>query len=217
MDGHGQHPTSKNGQVLHWPGRVLTADDLRLSLNGHREVILTPRAIITPLAQEHLRTNGIAVQRADEDRPVDKAHWAYVQERPHPTVQSAALALQREGLSLREMPVKGDPGCCHWARAVAECVARGDCQGGVVFCDDPGLVCCVSNKVGGLRAAAVANVAQAARATLSLGANLLAVEMPGRTFFEVRQILRALCRSGVPTCPPGVACTLREMEGDAHR
>ena len=89
--------------------------------------------------------------------------------------------------------------------------------GGVVFCDDPGLVCCVANKVPGLRAVAVTTVAQAARATLTLGANLLAVEMPGRTFFEMRQILRCLCGAESTACPAGVACTLRELDGHAHR
>jgi hypothetical protein len=42
------------------------------------------------------------------------------------------------------------------------------------------------------------------------------VEMPGRTFFEVRQILRTLLGNGT-TCPDGVACTLRELDGHAHR
>jgi ribose 5-phosphate isomerase RpiB len=126
------------------------------------------------------------------------------------------MAVEREGFALRELTAAADP-VCRWARAVAECVARSECRGGVVFCADPGLVCCVANKVAGLRAVAVSTVGQAARATLSLGANLVAVEMPGRTFFEVRQILRTLCLCGEPACPPGVACTLQELEGHAHR
>jgi ribose 5-phosphate isomerase RpiB len=96
-------------------------------------------------------------------------------------------------------------------------VARGECRGGVVFCPDPALVCCVANKVPGLRAAAVLTVAQAVRAAHSLGANLLAVEMPGRTFHEVRQILRVVCESGGTACPDGVGCVLRELDGHAHR
>jgi hypothetical protein len=85
-----------------------------------------------------------------------------------------------------------------------------------LFCADPGLACCVANKLPGLRAVAVTTVAQAARATLALAANLLVVEMPGRTFFEVRQILRTLSGS-TTSCPDGVACTLRELDGHAHR
>jgi ribose 5-phosphate isomerase RpiB len=126
-------------------------------------------------------------------------------------------ALERDGIHLRELPADCDGESCRWAKAVAECVARGECQGGVIFCQDPGLVCCVANKVVGLRAVMAVTVGQAARATLTLGANLLAVEMPGRTFFEVRQILRTLCTTERPTCPDGVACTLQELDGHAHR
>jgi hypothetical protein len=129
-------------------------------------------------------------------------------------VETVLRTLARDSAPLRELATLCTGPGCDWAKALAECVARGDCCGGVVFCDDPGLVCCVANKVPGLRAAAVVNVAQAARATRTLGVNLLAVEMPGRTFFEVRQILSTLCR---PACPDGVACTLRGLDGHAHR
>jgi hypothetical protein len=95
-------------------------------------------------------------------------------------------------------------------------VGRAECLGGILFCRDAGLVCCVANKLPGLRAVAVASVAQAARATLAVGANLVAVEMPGRTFFEVRQILRTLCQAGA-ACPSGLACSLQELDGHAHR
>jgi Ribose/Galactose Isomerase len=137
------------------------------------------------------------------------------QERPYPLVRAVLASAAREGLRLREFDGAGDGLLCQWAKAVAECVARGECAGGVVFCDDPALVCCVANKLPGLRAAAVTSVAQAARATLTLGANLLAVEAPGRTYFELRQMLRLL--SAAPACPNGPAATLRELDGHAHR
>lgn len=155
-----------------------------------------------------------APQRAGE--PPALRSVGFAEERANPYVQSAVQALRREGHVLRELQPCGNDPMCHWARAVAECVARADCQGGVLFCQDPGLVCCVANKVAGLRAAAVSTVTQAARATLTLGANLIVVEMPGRTYFEIRQILRTLCQPG-GACPTGVACTLRELDGHAHR
>jgi hypothetical protein len=148
---------------------------------------------------------------------LDATTWGYGQDRPHVMVACAVQALRREGLAVRELPTPGKELPCRWARAVAECVATGECAGGVLFCADPGLVCCVANKVPGLRAVAVTTVDQAARATLTLAANLLVVEMPGRTFFEVRQILRTLCAVRPAVCPDGVACTLRELDGHAHR
>ncbi len=57
--------------------------------------------------------------------------------------------------------------------------------------------------------------AQAARARTTLGANLFAVEMPGRTYFELRQILRVV--AAPVACPAELATTLQELDGHAHR
>jgi ribose 5-phosphate isomerase RpiB len=219
MGGNGQlRAASTDSRVLHWPGRVVTADDLRRTLDGHRELVLPARAIITPLADEQLRANGIRVTRQPGgEQPAWSARWGYAQDRLHSLVQSAVQALARDGVVLKELRPKDANSSSRWAWAVAECVASGECQGGVVFCEDAGLICCVVNKVAGLRAVPVASVAQAARATLTLGANLVAVEMPGRTYFEIRQIFRTLCLPGNIACPPGVACTLQELDGHAHR
>ena len=143
--------------------------------------------------------------------------WGFAQDRPYAWVEAAVRGLARDGLALRELGVSQGELPCRWARALAECVARGDCRGGVLFCSDPGLVCCVANKVSGLRAVPVATIGQMGQALLSLAANLVAVEMPGRTFYEVRQILRLACSSKNGGCPDGVACTLRELDGHAHR
>jgi ribose 5-phosphate isomerase RpiB len=215
MSGNGQLGQERqDGQVLHWSARVLSADDLRRSLNGHRELHVGPATIVTPLALDELRRHGVRLSRQTEAVETKQdAQWGYAQEHPQPLVGSVMLALEREGLRFKSLGSSAkDSGT--WARAVAECVARGECQAGVVFCSDPGLVCCVANKVKGVRAAAVLNVLQAGRAVTSIGANLLAVEMPGRTFFELRQIVRCLARPS--TCPAGVACTLQELE-NAHR
>jgi hypothetical protein len=207
-----------SGPDLHWPGRVLALEDLRRNLNGHRRLLLAPATVVTPLAAEHLRGAGVEVARpGKEEQPVTAPSWGYGQDRNYPVVQSALQALQRDNVPLRQLPQAGDRLPCRWARELGECVAQGECCGGVVFCQDPGLVCCVANKVAGLRAVAVVTIAQAARATLALGANLLAVEMPGRTFFEVRQILRQVCAGGRRSCPDGVAGTLKELDGHAHR
>jgi|SRR5579884_86999 len=219
MSSNGQHRASTPGQVLHWPGRVVTAQDLQRQLNGHGEIIVVAKAILTPSAIELLKAGGVRVSRQSSDGPAEQESkvgtWGVAQERPYASVESAVQSLGHDGLTLRELTIPQTDGSCGWARGVAECIARGECHGGVVFCADPGLVCCIANKLGGLRAAAVSTAAQAARASSTLGVNLAAVEMPGRTFFEVRQILKTLCAK--IACPEGVACTLQELDGHAHR
>jgi hypothetical protein len=143
--------------------------------------------------------------------------WGYAQDRPYAWVESAVRGLARDGIGLQALPALSKELPCRWAKALAECVAKGECHGGVLFCNDPGLVCCVANKVAGLRAVPVVTIAQMGQALLTLGANLVAVEMPGRTFFEVRQILRLACSGRNGGCPDGVACTLQELDGHAHR
>jgi hypothetical protein len=219
MSANGQPgQVAADGQVLRWTGRVLAAADLRASLNGHREILVSPRAVITPLAAEELRARGVLVTRqpVESTRPGGKA-WGVAQDRPYAPVTTAMQGLVREGLALREMRSCSDQAFCLWSKALAECIARGECPGGVLFCQDPGLACCVANKVPGLRAAAVVSVAQAAQALRTLAPNMLAVEMPGRTLFEIRQLLRMLAGASQIPCPAGVACTLQELDGHAHR
>jgi hypothetical protein len=141
------------------------------------------------------------------------AGWAYAVEGKPSTMLEIALR------SVRQQP-RPLPECngeaCVWVRDVAACLARGDCRVVVLFCTDAGLACCVANKVPGVRAVAVEGVGQAVRALQSLGANLLVVEMAGRTYYECRELLR-LCREHPSACPPGLACVLEELDGHAHR
>jgi hypothetical protein len=219
MEQNGQlRDASADGQVLHWPGQLVSAQDLRRSLNGQRELVVPAKAIITPLAAEELRSNGIKItRRATGKTTVKNGGWGYVLERPNPLVRTALQALERDGLELKELEGKEGATCCQWARVVAECVTRAECAGALVFCDDSSLICCVANKVPGLRAVAVASVLHVGRAASTIGANLIAVEVFGRTVFELRQIIRTVCRTAQPVCPPGVASALQELDGHAHR
>ena len=142
--------------------------------------------------------------------------WGYaVEGRPSTMLQVALRDVRRNGSRPQALPeCAGET--CGWVRQVAECLRSGRCRTAVLFCHDAGLACCVANKVPGVRAAAVWTVAQAARALSELGANLLVVEMAGRTYYECKELLR-LCCDGAAACPPGVACVLQELDGHAHR
>jgi hypothetical protein len=203
MSGNGQF----DAQVLCWPRRVLSADDLRRHLTSQRELQLLPRTIITPLAADELKARGVRITwqavQATAEKP---GGWRYVQETPDATVTAAVQALERDGTKLTATDAA--------LATVAQTVAQGGCV--VLFCSDPALAACVANKHSGVRAAAVATPQAAVRARQTLGANLLAIEMPGRTFFELRQILRAICTSAA-SCPEPLAKTLKELDGHAHR
>jgi hypothetical protein len=207
MSGNGKATT---GEVLQWPKRLLSADDLRSHLNGQREVQLLPRTIVTPLAADELRARGVRITTAVARAETTPAHggWLCINEVRDPLVTSALQALSRDGILLTEAVVAP-------VARLASQVSAG--AGIVVVSGDPALLCCLANKHAGVRAAAVHSAAQAARARTSLGANLFVVEMPGRTFFELRQILRTIATSPPPPCPAALAATLKEIEGHAHR
>jgi hypothetical protein len=141
--------------------------------------------------------------------------WGYaVEGRPSTMLHIALRAMHGNGHAPQLLPeCKGDT--CDWIRSVAECLRSRQCRMGVLFCRDACLACCIANKVPGVRAAAVWTVAQAERALEKLGANLLIVDMADRTYFECKTMLRLCCEG--TSCPPNVACILRELDGHAHR
>lgn len=211
---------SANGQEpLRWSGRVVTAEELRRALNGQRRLLVPANAVITPLAIEHLRANGVEIQRGEaaEAPAPPAASWSVAHERADPTIQSVLETLRRDGWPLRDLPAAADTDPARWAHNVAECVAKGECRGAVVFCDDPALVCCVANKLRGLRAAVATTPNQTARLLCALAPNLVAIECAGRTFFELKQMLLTLCRTDSGGCSPRVGRVLEELDGHAHR
>src|SRR5437763_12489780 len=111
MSSNGQKTALHNGQALAWPRRVLSLTDLRGSLNGQREVTVGPDTVVTPLAAEELRTNGVNVVR--QTPGVAAARWGHGQDRPYPLVASAIQALAKEGLTLREWPA-AEGLLCRW-------------------------------------------------------------------------------------------------------
>src|SRR4051812_25441429 len=118
MTGNGQKNGTPHDTVLHWPRRVLSVRDLQQSLNGHRELVLSRDTVITPLASEELRHNGIKVSRLDPvSRDTAGPVWGVAQDRSHPLVASALRTLARDGVALRELTDAGDDLPCRWARA----------------------------------------------------------------------------------------------------
>ena len=168
-------------------------------LQGHEEVLVAATTIITPLAAEESALEGSG-SRGNRQWSRLQRHslWAQAQERSDPLVQSALRAVQREGMMVGEFPVSQGTSFGGLGSDLGRALGKGTYRGLICFCGDPGLVCCVANKVAGVRAVAVTTVAQAVRGLRTLAANLLAVEMPGRTLFEVRQILHLLRDGKVP-------------------
>lgn len=207
---------TESGSVLCWPKKVLSADDLRRHLTSQREVSLLPRTIITPLAMDELKEKGVRISSqvgsvASSANPSVKAAWFYAQEKPDTMFSAALAALARDGVTLAAYEIKQQP----WIIAFAEMLIERK-AGGIANVVEPGIACCLANKLSGVRAASVSSVANVKAAKKSLGPNLFVLATQGRTFFELRQIVQTIA-SDTPLCPPELATSLQELDGHAHR
>lgn len=209
-----------NGSGTVFEGRVLSLRDVQELGDGRADLAVGERTLITPLAADELRARGIRVLRAagyECSQKLGKEAWSIALEQSNPAAAGAIGALRREGLVFDDWGVAGALGAERWYQTLARKLGKNGHGGCVVFCRNANLACCIANKVAGVRAAAVGSVAQARRAREGLGANLLAVEVPGWTFFEVRQLLRSVHDSEGRLCPASVSEVLAELETDAHR
>jgi len=205
---------STSANVLVWPKRVLSADDLRRHLTSQRELLLLPRTVITPLAADELKAKGVRVSW-ETPKPKQSAavtgKWLVAGEKSDATGAAAIQALERDGITLIPSEI-GGPACL---RRFAETVVANQAAG-ILFYGDPGVACCIANKVAGIRAVAVFNAAQVTQAKTTLGANLFAMNTAGLTYFEVRQMLRSIVSEAAKGCDR-IATLLQELDGHAHR
>ncbi|MFQ3650075.1 MAG: hypothetical protein SNJ75_07055 [Gemmataceae bacterium] len=142
------------------------------------------------------------------------ARWSVWYDRAYPFLPAVAQTLLREGFAIRFHQVHGSP--FEWTREIAQSVSLNHLSGGVVFTCVPHVVSCIANKIAGIRAAMVSSIFQLNSATLELQPNFIVVEMPGRTFFEMKQFVRSFLIP-TPSLSPELAHLFQELEHHAHR
>ncbi|MFO0964911.1 MAG: hypothetical protein U0793_04880 [Gemmataceae bacterium] len=214
MSGPGQSGAA--GESLIWSERLLTWEDLRSRLHGLRELVLGPKTLVSPLLLDELRERKIAVRRdvaSTASKTENRGALGVAQRTSDGTVGGAIEALKREGLALAAWEPKG-ANAAAWAWSLGHLVK--EAGRGVAFATDAALVACVAGKVAGVRPAHAMNARQAARAIQRFAANLLTIETPGPTFFEVKQILRTAATTA-PQSSDYIERVFKELDGHAHR
>lgn len=196
--------------VLSWPDKLLAEDDLRRRWTGEREIVLGAKTIVTPLALDFLRGKRIAIRREQtSDKAVSIAGgWGIALERPHEGVATALKALAKEGLSLIALE-SASADKLAWVKSLAKRIAEGKPPGALLVSEHAALAACIANKTRGVRAAVVSQPSEVRLLKATLGPNLFTIAAAGRTFFELRQIVK-LATASPPVSPLG------EID-DAHR
>ena len=181
---------------------VITAELLETRLNGSSQMVIGPRAILTPAARDYLKEHGIRWSRGqvpNEQSAASVCRWAAVVVQSTAAVISAVQQVDQESGNCCKQELVGSD-----ADAASEAVSllcRGDADGVVVFANSAAAIACRANRNLRIRAAVTNDVFTTKAVLRDMGANLFCVQPEGRSFIELRNLLRAVVSAGTPQPP----------------
>jgi hypothetical protein len=187
-------------------GRLVTLADLDGRLQGIKQLVVARGAILTPAVRDRLRDARIAVSYR---------------------VGQTKTATQRAGLLLGVAETKGDPAGLIAALGregtVIEQLARSGLASvieesgdevrkggklGLLITSAVDLALCLANRRAGVRAVRGAEPDSVRKAVESFGANLLVLDLAGKSLFQSLRIVREFASPGPRSCPPAWAKVL---------
>ncbi len=162
--------------------KVVTEDLLAARVNGHRQVVVTEGSVVTPSGHDFLRTAGLTLSRSSTSAA-----------RPSTAAWKAVVLSSTEALDKLLEDVAGWTVESHSCErgAVRQIAASGD-VGTCVFTASPERVACRCNRNSQLRAAVATDVISVRRVQAEVGANVFCVNAEGRSYFELRNMLRTM-------------------------
>lgn len=186
---------TNNGQTTQLTDSVITADVLAEKVAGRSKVVAGERAIVTPSARDWLRHNKVELIHGTS--AASAAATASVE------MNSGKLVITHEASQTidRVLEDAGRPANGGWNQKSVESVdeaakkaigelRRESSRVIVVLTSEPEVVACLANRNEKVKAAVVADAAAVARVKSGLDGNVFVVDPAGRSFFELRNILR---------------------------
>ena len=182
---------TNNRQPSQLTDLVITADVLAEKSAGRKNVVVGPRAIVTPSARDWLRHNKVelihgetaAAPRMKSDRLVIIHSASQTIDR---VLEDAGR--QSNGGWNRKSVESADEAA---KKAIGE-LRRESSRVIVVLTSEPEVVACLANRNEKVKAAVVADAAAVARVKAGLDGNAFVVDPTGRSFFELRNIIRQI-------------------------
>jgi len=189
-------------QSTYFDEPVVTQDVLERRLNGAAKIDIAPQSILTPAAVDFLRSRRIDwTRRGQTVATSNTAKWAIATVQQTDSIETAVNDLKSSGsIQTTEAVVGCDAAAADWAFDV---VSRGS-SGAIVLSDAPEVVACLANRQPQMRAAVVGSRFDVATISQRLGANLFCLDARRCSFFELRNILRAMVASPPPAVPDGL-------------
>ena len=164
---------------------VLTEESLSELVTDQTTIEIGPRTVLTPTARDWLRHRSVEVIRGKGTRNSTSTNdWLLVVESE---TESTRLVAEQPGCASENVTSVAAA-----ASRAMTAIADGAHSGCVVLTAQPDVVACLANRDEMIRAAVVDDVAAVRRVKESLEANLLVIDPAERSFFELRNLLRAI-------------------------
>ena len=187
--------------------RVVTLESIAGRLQGAKQMMVPPGALVTPAVRDELRRKGVALIRGSAEAGGRKElpRVLLVVGRTRDDPAAAVQMLAQEGVH-----VQTESSDCMIASTdkLAAAVAPGQSLG-LLWTRHTGAGLCLANRHAGVRAVLATGVSATAAAVAAVGANVLVFDPAVGTAYEKKQILRDFCLGGIRPCPEA----LRERLG----
>lgn len=197
--------TVEKPAVIELTASVITADLLEATARAGQPLKIGRRSILTPSARDWLHTKRIDWSRIDRLAAVGSSatkgavRWQLIVQSVTPTVKALHDGLKRnsEGwkIELVGQPVEA-------ATLAIGAINKAEHDGVAILSEYAEIIACRANRNERVRAAVISDRKQLDLTMQHLGANVVCINPSGRTFVELRNLLRD-CAAKRPAAPTG--------------
>jgi len=171
---------------------VVTAMLLDDLLRTGSEIVLRKGSLITPAARDWLKEHTVPVTWLEPTENKNSS-LAVVMDPTLPEMRTMRLLLDRIAGAVEVIePASGCDGPASATRQLCGMIRRREVAKGVVFVQNGAVPACVANKHVGVRAALGASTAMVEEACRELGINVLVIEYPTQTPFQMKEMIARL-------------------------
>jgi len=174
---------------------VVTAMLLDDLLRVGADIVLQKGSLITPAARDWFKEHTVPVTWL-EPTENKSSSLAVVMDPTLPEMRTMRLLLERIAGAVEVIePPPGRDGAATATRQLCGMIHRQEAAKGVVFVQDGAVPACVANKHAGVRAALGTNMVMVEEACRELGINVLVIEYPTQTPFQMKEMVARLMAS----------------------
>ncbi|MDB5388619.1 MAG: hypothetical protein JWM11_4265 [Planctomycetaceae bacterium] len=187
--------------------RIITADLLKEKAKPASQLIIGPKSIITPAAQDFLRLNRINWERGPTTPAADSipsVGWRILISSANEPIKKAIAALCQQRTQIKHELVGT---ATEAATAVVTAMSRGEVPGMIVVTAAAHAVACRVNRQASIRAAAVSDLKSWNAAETSLHPNVVCVDPSERSFMELQNLLNRIVSQAPGADPPLIEIT----------